>query len=86
MSNALVKRGSGGSGIVPAVCSALLPGVGQAVNGQSDKAIGVLAVYVVSGLGVVGALPLIGWMAGLVGGATWLYAVGDAYVQGKKRR
>jgi hypothetical protein len=66
MSNALVKSSrGGGSGIVPAVCSALVPGVGQLVNGETDKAIGSLAA--------------------LVYGATWLYAVADGYVQGKKR-
>ncbi|MBE7448512.1 MAG: hypothetical protein HS111_06395 [Kofleriaceae bacterium] len=46
MSNALMKSsGGGGSGIVPAVCSAILPGVGQLINGQTDKAIGVFAVW-----------------------------------------
>ena len=39
MSNALVRRG-GGSGIVPAACSLIVPGVGQLVNGETDKAIG----------------------------------------------
>ncbi len=85
MSNALVKR-SGGSGVVPAVCSALLPGLGQAVNGEADKAIGVMAVAIVCGAGFVGALPLIGWLAGTVGFATWVYAVGDAYIQGRRER
>ena len=86
MSKALVKRSGGGSGVVPAVASALLPGLGQAVNGESDKAIGVMAVYIVSGLGVIGALPIVGWLAGIVGGATWVYGVGDAYLQGRKKR
>ena len=86
MSKALVKRSGGGSGVVPAVASAVLPGLGQAVNGESDKAIGVMAVYVVSGLGFIGALPIVGWLAGIVGGATWVYGVGDAYLQGRKKR
>jgi TM2 domain-containing membrane protein YozV len=85
MSKALVRQGSG-SGIVPAVCSALLPGVGQLVNGEADKAIGVFAVSLVAGLSVIGAIPLIGSVAALVGGATWLYAVGDAYVTGRRKR
>lgn len=86
MSKALVKRSGGGSGVVPAVCSALLPGLGQAVNGESDKAIGVMAVAIISGAGFVGALPLIGWLAGSVAFATWVYAVGDAYIQGRRKK
>ena len=88
MSNSLVRRpsGGGGSGVVPAVCSALIPGVGQLVNGETDKAIGVFAVSVVTGASLVLLLPLIGPIAGLVGAATWLYGVGDAYIQGKKKR
>jgi TM2 domain-containing membrane protein YozV len=88
MSKALVKRsggGGGGSGIVPAVCSAIIPGVGQLVNGETDKAIGVFVVSVVAGASFLGAIPIIGTVAGLVGGATWLYGVADAYIQGKKK-
>ena len=85
MSNALARRG-GGRGIVPAVCSLFVPGVGQVVNGETDKAIGVFAVWAVAGLGFIGAIPLIGGVAALVGVATHVYAVGDAYVQGRKKR
>jgi TM2 domain-containing membrane protein YozV len=85
MSNALVPR-SGGSGVVPAVCSALIPGVGQLINGESDKALGVFAVAALCSGAILGGLPLIGGVASLVGFATWIYGVGDAYVQGKKRR
>ncbi|HSK05752.1 MAG TPA: hypothetical protein VK932_31100 [Kofleriaceae bacterium] len=85
MSKALVKRSGGGSGIVPAVCSAIIPGVGQLVNGETDKAIGVFVVSVVAGASLLGAIPIIGTVAGLVGGATWLYGVADAYVQGRKK-
>ncbi len=87
MSKALIKSsgGGGGSGVVPAVCSAVLPGVGQLVNGETDKAIGVFAVYAVAGAGFIGAIPIVGWAAGLVAGATWLYGVADAYVTGKKK-
>ncbi|MCW5801915.1 MAG: hypothetical protein KIT31_05965 [Deltaproteobacteria bacterium] len=84
MSKALVRRG-GGSGVVPAVCSAVIPGVGQLVNGETDKAIGVFAVAVISGASIVGAIPLIGSLAGLVYGATWLYGVADGYITGKKK-
>lgn len=87
MSKALVKRsgGGGGSGIVPAVCSAIIPGVGQLVNGETDKAIGVFVVSVVAGASLIGAIPILGSVAALVGGATWLYGVGDAYIQGRKK-
>lgn len=84
MSKALVRRGSG-SGVVPAVASALIPGVGQLVNGETDKAIGVFAVYAVAGASFLGALPILGSAAGLIAGATWLYGVADAYVQGRKK-
>jgi len=87
MSKALVKSGHGkGSGVVPAVCSAILPGVGQLVNGETDKAIGVFVVAAVSGASLVGAIPLIGSVAGLLYGATWLYGVADGFVQGRKKR
>jgi TM2 domain-containing membrane protein YozV len=88
MSNALMKSsgGGGGKGIVPAVGSAFLPGLGQLINGETDKAIGVFAVWGIAGLGVVGAIPLIGPLAALVGGATWIYGVADGYFTGKKKR
>lgn len=85
MSKALVRRGSG-SGIVPAVGSALVPGLGQLINGETDKAIGVFVVSVVAGLSLLGAIPLIGTLAYLIGLATWIYGVTDAYVQGKRKR
>jgi hypothetical protein len=88
MSNALVKRsggGGGGSGIVPAVCSALIPGVGQLVNGETDKAIGVFVVAAIAGASFLGALPILGGVAHLVFGATWLYGVADGYIQGRKK-
>ena len=85
MSNALVRRGSG-SGIVPAVGSAIIPGLGQLINGETDKAIGVFAVWGVAGLSIVGAIPIVGWAAGLVGLSTWIYAVADGYFTGRKKR
>ena len=85
MSKALVRQSGGGSGVVPAVCSALIPGVGQLVNGETDKAIGVFVVAAVAGASFLGAIPLIGSLAGLVYGATWVYGVADGYIQGKKK-
>jgi TM2 domain-containing membrane protein YozV len=90
MSNALVKssrgKGEGAGGIIPAVCSAIVPGVGQLVNGETDKAIGVFVVAAISGASFIGAIPLIGGVAGLVYGATWLYGVADGFVQGRRKR
>jgi TM2 domain-containing membrane protein YozV len=86
MSNALMKRSSNGSsmdGVVPAVASAVVPGLGQLINKQSDKAIGIFAV-VVGGF-VLGALPLIGWIPWLVAVCSWIYGIVDGYVTGKKR-
>lgn len=86
MSKALVKSNrGGGSGVVPAVCSALIPGLGQLVNGETDKAIGVFVVSAVTGIGIVLSLPVLGPLAGLIGTATWIYGVADGYVQGRKK-
>lgn len=85
MSKALVKRSGGSGGVVPAVASALIPGVGQLVNGEVDKAIGVFAVAAITGASFIGAIPLIGSIAGLCYAATWVYGVADGYVTGKKK-
>jgi len=85
MSNkALVKR-SKGSGVVPAVASGLLPGLGQLINRQGDKGIGVFVVW--GGAAVVAwtGLPLLAGVAGAVAGGTWIYGVVDGYLTGKKR-
>jgi TM2 domain-containing membrane protein YozV len=68
------------------VASFFIPGLGQLINGEGDKALGVFATWGIAGLGVVGAIPLIGWAAGLVVGATHIYAVADGYFTGKKKR
>ena len=90
MSRALVKSSGGKrdnvAGIVPAACSAVVPGLGQLINGDTDKAIGVFVVAAVSGAGFLGAIPLIGSVAGLVWGATWLYGVADGFLEGRKKR
>ena len=83
----MLKRSSGSvaSGAVPAVCSAFIPGLGQLVNGEGDKALGVFAVATVAGLGFIGAIPLIGTLAGAVYGVTWIYGVADGYLTGRKK-
>jgi hypothetical protein len=90
MSNALMKRPSSGSsmdGVVPAVASAVIPGLGQLINREKDKAIGVFAVvaggWVLSWL--LGWVPLVGWIPGLVALGAWIYGVADGYATGKKK-
>ncbi|TMQ04735.1 MAG: hypothetical protein E6J90_25630 [Deltaproteobacteria bacterium] len=88
MSRALVKSTGGKNnvaGIIPAACSALIPGLGQLVNGDTDKAIGVFVVAAVAASSFIGAIPLVGSVAGLVWGATWLYGVADGFLEGRKR-
>ena len=67
------------------LCSAVVPGLGQLVNGETDKAIGVFVVAAVAGASFVGAIPVIGTVAGFVAGVTWLYGVADGYLQGRKK-
>ena len=83
MSKALTKQ-SKATGVVPAVCSGLLPGLGQLVNGEKDKAIGVFVVA--AGAGLLTAVPLIGGIAGVVAGGTWLYGVADGYFGARRKR
>lgn len=85
MSKALIRRSNNANGVVPAVCSAIIPGVGQLVNGETEKAIGVFAVAAVSASSFLGAIPLLGAAAGLVYAATWIYSVADGYLTGKNR-
>ena len=89
MSNSLVRRsGSGGStarGLVAGGASAVVPGLGQLLNGDSDKALGVFAVAAVTGASFLGGLPLIGGVAGLVYGATWVYGIADGYLTGRRK-
>lgn len=90
MSKALVKSRGGRrdnvAGVIPAACSAVIPGLGQLINGETDKAIGVFTVAAVTGASVIGHIPVLGWAAGLLYSATWLYGVADGYIQGRKKR
>ena len=83
MSKLAKRQGSTADGVVPAVCSAVLPGLGQLVNGESDKAIGVAVVA--GGAYLLSGLPLVGTVAGLALVGTWLYGVADGYFTGKKK-
>src|SRR5438094_8548709 len=86
--NALVKTsgGGGGSGVVPAVCSFFIPGVGQLINGESDKALGVFVVSVATGAAFLVGLPLVGGIFGMAHAIMHLYAVGGAFVPGRKKK
>ena len=88
MSRALVRHSGDNKarGVVAGVASAVVPGAGQLINGEGDKALGVFAVAVVTGASFLGGLPLIGTVAGVVYGATWVYGVADGYFTGKKKR
>ena len=80
MSNTSLMKTRKGGGMVPAVASALIPGVGQLINGEGDKALGVFAAFVVTGLGFLG--PRFRWLetvAAVACAGTWLYGIGDGY-------
>ncbi|HKE17326.1 MAG TPA: hypothetical protein VKB80_20770 [Kofleriaceae bacterium] len=89
MSTSLEKRSSA-SGLVPAVASGFVPGLGQLLNGEGQKAFTVFLVAFVCGAGVMGGLlggiPIIGGLAGIVATITWIYAVLDGYLTGRHGR
>ena len=66
-------------------CAAsVIPGVGQLINGETDKAIGVFVVAAATGArSSAGCRSSAGRWPGL--GATWLYGVADVYVQSATR-
>ena len=73
-------------GVVPATASLIVPGVGQLMNGQGTKAVGVFGIALATGAAFMTGLPLIGAVIGVAHVATHVYAVGDAYVQARKKR
>jgi TM2 domain-containing membrane protein YozV len=73
-------------GIVPATASLVVPGVGQLINGQGTKALGVFGVALATGAAFMTGLPLLGGIIGAAHVVTHVYAVGDAYVQARKKR
>lgn len=85
MTTALTKR-SKTRGILPAAASLALPGAGQLINGQGTKAVGVFGIALATGAAVLTGLPLIGAVIGVAHLATHVYAVGDAYIQARKKR
>jgi TM2 domain-containing membrane protein YozV len=85
MTKSLTKP-SKAKGIVPAVASLAVPGVGQLINGQGTKALGVFGIALATGAAFMTGLPLLGGIIGLAHVVTHVYAVGDAYVQARKKR
>lgn len=86
MSKALAKRSEGSAlqGVGPAVASGVIPGLGQLLNRDSDKALGVFTVAA-GGLLLSQYLPIIGGLAGLAGVGAWIYGVADGYYHGRKK-
>ena len=85
MSTSLTKK-SKARGVVPAAASFVVPGAGQLINGQGSKALGVFGVAMATGAAFLTGLPLLGAVVGVAHLATHAYAVGDAYVQARKKR
>jgi len=85
MTTALSKR-SKVTGVVPAAASFALPGAGQLINGQGVKAVGVFGVAIATGAAFLTGLPLLGGAIAVAHVVTHVYAVGDAYVQARKKR
>jgi TM2 domain-containing membrane protein YozV len=86
MSKALAKvNDNKARGVIAGGASAVLPGLGQLINGETDKALGVGVTAFVAGFGIWSAIPVIGTAAWAVGGVAWLYGVADGYFTGKKK-
>jgi TM2 domain-containing membrane protein YozV len=85
--NALVKvEPNQTRGAVAGVAGFLIPGLGQLMNGETDKAIGMFAVFAVTGVGLLTGLPLLGGVVALA--HVGMHVVGgiDGYIQGRKKR
>ncbi len=74
------------TGLVPSVASLFLPGLGQLINGEQDKALGVFATWGIAGLGFIAAIPIVGWIGGLVAASTHVYAVADGFFTGRRKK
>ena len=67
--------------VIPAVASALIPGLGQLLKGQISKAVLFFAVWIAWGIlaFLVTWIPIVGW---ILGPLLWLINVGDALLNG----
>ncbi len=84
--DSLVKPGSTTRALLSGMGSFVLPGIGQALNGKIDQALGMATVWsgatLVWYLGVPGLAPI----AWVVAGATMFYSAVDAYRTVRKQR
>jgi len=80
------KKRSKAAGVVPATASLVLPGVGQLINGQGKKAVGVFGAAMATGAAFMTGMPVVGTIIAAAHVVTHVYAVGDAYVQARKKR
>ncbi len=85
MTKSLTKR-SKARGVIPATASLVVPGVGQLINGQAVKAASVFGIAMATGAAFMTGLPLLGALIGVAHLGTHVYAVGDAYIQARKKR
>ncbi len=69
---------------MPAVASGIIPGLGQLMNRDSNKALGVFAVAA-GGVFFLSNLPLVGGLAWLAGAGAWVYGIADGYYHGRKK-
>ena len=83
---ALVAKRSKARGVVPAAASFVVPGAGQLINGQGSKALGVFGLAMATGAAFLTGLPILGAAIGVGHLVTHAYAVGDAYLQARKKR
>jgi TM2 domain-containing membrane protein YozV len=85
--NALVKAEPNNTrGVVAGVAGFLIPGLGQWMNGETDKAIGMGAVFVVTGIGLLAGLPLLGGVVAIAHAGMHVVGGIDGYIQGRKKR
>ena len=70
---------------IPAAASLVVPGAGQLINKHGKKALGVFGVAMATGAAFLTGLPLVGAVIGVAHLATHVYAVGDAYVYGRRK-
>jgi TM2 domain-containing membrane protein YozV len=80
------KKQSKMKGVVPATASLVVPGVGQLINGQGKKALGVFGVAMATGAAFMTGLPILGAVIGAAHVVTHAYAMGDAYIHARKKR
>ena len=86
MSSYALTKPSKARGVVPATASLVVPGIGQLINGQGTKAVGVFGVAMATGAAFLTGMPILGGIIGLAHLATHAYAVGDAYFTARKKR